>query len=256
VAIFHAVAGQTYQIAVDSAESGVVGFGEVTLTIQRANPPPNDDFADRIVLSGEEVFTCGSNIDATAEPGEPTTGFFPPESSVWWSWTAPASGQVTMTTEGSDFGTRLAVYTGSQVSVLTLVTNDDFFSRPGGFISLPGFYSPGAYVAFQAVAGVAYQIAVDGYYGSQGSINLGIVFEAAPAAAADAVVRLMLFADGDHFRLHIAGRAGTKISLEHSHDLVNWTPFTSTTLTDGATNVVDPDSVTTSVRFYRARVED
>jgi hypothetical protein len=41
--------------------------------------------------------------------------------SVWWSWTAPFPGPVTITTAGSDFETILGVYLGITLSTLRLV---------------------------------------------------------------------------------------------------------------------------------------
>ena len=40
---------------------------------------------------------------------------------MWYSWTAPADGSYSFTTEGSDFDSLLGVYTGTSVDGLTLV---------------------------------------------------------------------------------------------------------------------------------------
>src|SRR5204863_1694452 len=59
-----------------------------------AEPPPNDDFANRIVLSGNDITFTGILAGATTEYGSPggepevywgCGASFP---SVWWSWTA------------------------------------------------------------------------------------------------------------------------------------------------------------------------
>ena len=76
--------------------------------------------------------------------------------SLWYSWTAPASGSVTLDTHGSAFDTTLAVYTGSTLSGLSkLVENDDTSSS-----------DTTSKVSFAATAGVTYQIQVDGYNGT------------------------------------------------------------------------------------------
>ncbi len=76
--------------------------------------PANDNFADAEELSGLLPLTqAGSNVDATKEPGEPDHAGGAGGSSVWYRWTAAASGPVTIDTCASDFDTLLGVYTGS-----------------------------------------------------------------------------------------------------------------------------------------------
>ena len=146
--------------------------------------PPNDDFANRIALSGFVVSVTGQNTNATKEPGEPDHAGNSGGKSVWWTWTAPADGTTTIATTGSSFDTLLAVYTGSTVSALSLVaSNDD---------ELPGVLT--SRLSFSAQAGTAYQIAVDGWGGASGSIVLNLqeavplptisAFSVAPSAIA------------------------------------------------------------------------
>jgi len=60
-----------------------------------ASPPDNDNFADRRVLVGGAVQDVVGIAGATVEPGEPMrTNCFSRTESVWWTWTAPASGTV------------------------------------------------------------------------------------------------------------------------------------------------------------------
>ncbi|NBS34166.1 MAG: hypothetical protein EBS83_15505, partial [Planctomycetia bacterium] len=84
-----------------------------------ASRSPNDAFADRFVLEGVAPTATGTNVDATAEPGEPVHHGVGGGKSVWWTWTAPAAGTVVIETAGSDFDTVLAVYDGSEVANLT-----------------------------------------------------------------------------------------------------------------------------------------
>ena len=112
--------------------------------------PANDMFTDSIAISGASGSVTGSNVDATIEIGEP-----PPRSNktVWWSWTAPASGGCEFNTYGSDFDTYLAVFTGSSVGALTLVAEND--DSDSGVDSK---------VCFDVTAGQTYQIQVSGHY--------------------------------------------------------------------------------------------
>lgn len=125
-------------------------------------PPVNDNFANRLALSGDAINTIGTNVDSSGEPGEPFHGGSIPDRTVWWTWTVPASGEVIIDTIGSNFDTTLGVYTGSSVnSLTTIASNDDSID----LISQ---------VTFTATAGTTYQIAVDGFGGSQGLIGLNI----------------------------------------------------------------------------------
>jgi len=125
----------------------------------------NDLFVNRISLSGRAAATFGSNVGASKEPNENAHAGFVGGKSVWWSWTAPATGSVTINTCGSGFDTLLAVYTGTAVNSLTpVVSNNDG--------SCSGTSTGQSQLQFNAIAGTAYQIAVDGVGGSSGSIKL------------------------------------------------------------------------------------
>ena len=99
-----------------------------------AAAPANDDFANAAALTGLPANATGTNMDATTESGEPEhVDVTPAGHSVWWSWTAPSDGDVTVDTCGSDFDTLLAVYTGDSVEALTPVAfNDTAFGGCGG----------------------------------------------------------------------------------------------------------------------------
>lgn len=70
-----------------------------------AAPPPNDDFANRVPLRGLILTTYGANVDATREASEPYHWQTDGGQSVWWSWTSPANGRVSITSpaNGSSF---------------------------------------------------------------------------------------------------------------------------------------------------------
>lgn len=94
--------------------------------------------------------------------------------SVWYSWQAPSSGSVTITTTGSRFDTVLGVYTGSSVGSLSPVTQLD--GSVGKDDDDDGGVVKTSTVTFNASAGTIYKIAVDGYdndsSGDFGSITL------------------------------------------------------------------------------------
>ena len=122
----------------------------------------NDNFVNRILLSGLAPNGSGSNIGATAELSEPSqSGTI---NSVWWSWIAPHDGTFTIDTKNSNFDTWLSVYTGSAVNSLIRQGFDD--DAGGNYTSL---------LSLNTIAGTTYQIAVDGYNNITGNIQLNIV---------------------------------------------------------------------------------
>ena len=97
---------------------------EKTLTFGRTAPPtgpPNDLFSNALTISGRSGRTTGDNFGATVENGERGLG----TRSVWWQWRAPHNGSLTIDTSGSSFDTTLGAYTGSRVSALVKVAEND-----------------------------------------------------------------------------------------------------------------------------------
>src|SRR4029450_3657004 len=128
-------------------------------------------------LSGSSDSDTGTNVDATGETGEPDHAGVSVDgsgnlNSVWWVWTAPSNGGVTIDTFGSDFDTTLGVYTGTAVNLLTeKASNDD----SGGLQSQ---------VVFTAQSGTTYYIAVDGFFDLLGRMALNRDVTPPPAGEA------------------------------------------------------------------------
>src|SRR6185503_5409163 len=95
--------------------------------------------------------------------GEPNHAANSGGTSVWYQWQAPANGVVVMSTAGSNFDTLLAAYNGSSVSGLTPIASNDDENYPSVLTSK---------ITFNTVAGAVYRIAVDGWSGTSGNINL------------------------------------------------------------------------------------
>jgi len=175
---FNVTAGTAYQIAVDGADNELspVNNAQGNISLQLSlgptqTPPANDNFANRITISGSSINNItGSNLGATKEAGEPFHADAIGEKSIWWTWTAPASGGLTLNSHGSAIDTLMAVYTGNSVGNLTLVAAND---------EDPDFGSEST-VTCNVVGGVTYQIVVDGFEGDAGdtkfSLDLGAAF--------------------------------------------------------------------------------
>jgi subtilisin family serine protease len=247
---FSAVAGTTYQIAVDGYSDiyTPVSVGNVTLSILMA--PKNDMFTNRIVISGALAQTNGYNIGASREAGEPNHASGYGDQSVWWSWTAPASGNASVTTWGSSFDTTLGVYTGNSVAGLTLIVdNDDEF--------FPVVRTSKA--IFAATAGITYHFAVDGfqYYFSNG-------FDYYPAGTDAGLILLSVSLDGKSrlddlnqrqdgfYQFNLLGDSGRWYTIESSGDLKHWTSIGDVFMNTISTLFTDTNSPAVSNQFYRA----
>jgi hypothetical protein len=168
---FAAVAGQEYRIAVDG---WAMHTGSITLNASVATAPANDNLADAAPLSGATATATGSNLAASKEPGEPNHASGYGGASVWWTWTAPSTGGVTISTAGSSFNTVLAAYTGTTPSGLVAVAaNGDAGTGTQSSIS------------FRAIAGTTYQIAVDGQWSEADTGSIALSLNLAPPPSND-----------------------------------------------------------------------
>jgi hypothetical protein len=158
---FTAEAGTTYKIAVDSKGEG----GGFQLILEGS--ATNDDFADATTLGGRLPTTWSllSNRFATKQAGEPDHAGDAGGSSVWFKWTAPRDGTVSVDTCEGDFDSLLAIYTGATLASLTPVQSNDEGA---------GNCAPGSSLSFEAVANTTYRIAVDGKAGAQGTWELSL----------------------------------------------------------------------------------
>jgi hypothetical protein len=123
------------------------------ITVSGSSGPSNDFFSAAIALAGSAGSRSDISSGATREPGELNIATNAGGRSVWYRWTAPSSARYVFRTSGSSFNTLLGVYTGNAVGALTLVGHDDD-GEP---------WSRNSRVAFQAVGGTTYSIAVDGF---------------------------------------------------------------------------------------------
>jgi hypothetical protein len=140
-----------------------IGAYEASGTLQ---PPSNDNFANAQRVSGPTTVSqtstaAGTTAGATRETGEPDhyitnppdSDFWAGDHSVWYGWTAPFSGSVSIETCQANIDSIVAVYTVSQLGNLTRVTdNNNHPDCPAGTF--------GSKVTFNATAGTTYRIAV------------------------------------------------------------------------------------------------
>jgi hypothetical protein len=196
-------------------------------------PPPNDAFANRSNLSGFYVLATGSTAGATAEPGEANLAGGPDGGSVWWAWTAPASGTAIITGQGCD--SSLSVFIGSSVSDLTpLVTGPP-----------PQSLSPSFQVSFPAVAGTTYQLAGESLSPSAGDLVFSLFLDARQFSQFEHLE------DGT-FRFRFASTPGPTWIIEASTNLVDWISLATNSAPNGLFEFVDSDATNFQRRFYRS----
>ena len=109
---------------------------------------PND-FPGFGVAGGVTGGFQGDSTTAQGEPGEPDV--FPSDASLWYSWTAPESGTLRLTTVGrSAVDPTLAVFTGDAVSTLTPLGANDNYNSVDSLLDVP------------VQAGQTYRVQLDG----------------------------------------------------------------------------------------------
>lgn len=150
-ASFSAIAGTTYNIAVRGINGGT---GSIKLAI--FEHPVNNNYANATDLgNGSAVTAVGTNLGATLEKDEanPITS----SDSIWWKWTAPASGTYTLDPKNANWYA-IQISTGSSLSALNRVV----------------LSASGQVTTFPAVAGSTYSIGAYGSLGIQGQIRFWI----------------------------------------------------------------------------------
>jgi hypothetical protein len=169
--------GGSYTVVVANDAGALISEIAEVIVLSEQPPQVADLFEQRVnlvIAPGPPVYASGYSTNATKEPGEPDHAGRFGGKSVWFKWTAPASGIATFNTYGSTFDTVLAVYTGTKVTNLVEVAaNDD--DDNNGLSPTNRFFA--SEVRFNATGGTEYAIAVDGFGGVGGHVVLLGQFE-------------------------------------------------------------------------------
>lgn len=167
---------------------------------------PNDDITNAIPILGTTGTMTGNNSRATRQSGEPTHAGNAGGKSIWWSFQPTLDGVLSLSTANSSFNTLLALYSGAapQMSALApLASNDD--AQPDVDFSK---------VAAAIKAGETYYIAVDGFGGSTGLVQLAYSFVPATVCSLkiDPSEGGSVLADGKYFE------SGAQLTLTATAD--------------------------------------
>jgi len=161
--------------------------------------------------------------------------------SVWWTWTAPDYGSVTINTDGSAFDTFLGVYTGTQVTALSqFAYNDNYAGGIGG----------SSRVSFNTTVGTNYQIGVSGVFGVSSNITLHLNF--APLVPP----RLIITPAGASIILSWPTNSAS-FTLQSTTNLgspITWLPVSPPPVIANGQNMVT-NSLPDIRRFYRLKLQ-
>jgi hypothetical protein len=153
-------------VAAGTPPKGDLSFDVIPTPLQ----PANDNLSQASIIPSLNTTVIATNTYATREPSEPVHGDVSAGKSVWWTWTATATGTFSASTMGSTFDTVLAVYTGPNVGSLSEVAADDDIG--------PYTFSQ---VTFPATNGTIYYFAVDGTStGAIGEVHLRVLANPLP----------------------------------------------------------------------------
>jgi hypothetical protein len=233
---FDAVAAEDYELAFDGL-GGEAGVFNWTLAFPPA--PGNDAFTNRISLAGTLASVSASNLYATRESGEPAHFSQPGGRSIWYSWRAPVSGPVTVTCRGDNFFTLLDVYTGNAVTALTNVAGRFVTFNQTNFTST---------LTFSAVAYRTYALAVDGFNGLTGAIEMNLKTANLPPAFQPLS---SLNPTVSNFRLSLFGSAGQKFAIQASTNLTDWADIFTSAFVTNTFSFSDQESQNLTFRYYR-----
>ncbi len=132
----------TYSPTAASASTGSVSIvsnapgspASVALTGTGFAPPSNDNIANATVLTAVTGTLTGSSANATLEAGEPVpTCQTSQGASVWWRFTPPTAGRLTVDLSQSSFDTVLTFH---QPGTTQIGCDDDGATTPNGLASI------------------------------------------------------------------------------------------------------------------------
>ncbi|MFL5925458.1 MAG: tandem-95 repeat protein [Gaiellaceae bacterium] len=194
--------GETYRIGLDDWNDG--GPTTLSWSFSELPPPPaNDDWASAQRLDADAGTIDVDTLGATRESCDPTLGN---GHTLWFSWVAPADGELTVQSIADTRGTIAAVYTGDALCGLVQQA-----------------YSGGDPAVANVTAGQTYSIAVDTWTDGGGPTSFRYAFQTVTRPENDNFASATPF--GEAYRGSVSGSA-----LHATSEPGEWTPFFSHTV--------------------------
>lgn len=169
----------TFSGAGSSSAAAIAAYRDTRTCVGTVGtPPPANNTCDNATIIRFNGTHTGSTLGATSDGGHTICGsdgggLY----DIFWQFTAPVAGTVTLDTCGSDFDTVLSVHDGCPAGIDNLVAcNDDGAGCAAGTLQ--------SSLSFSALGSRTYFIRVAGYNGATGSVTLHIN---APGSATNSV---------------------------------------------------------------------
>jgi hypothetical protein len=156
---FACTAGTTYRVCA-GGYAGIYGNLRIrAYSTCNGGPPGNDTCTNAWSLLDSLVYNSEYTACAIDDTNLPCTGENTIYRGVWYRFTATATGTATVDTCGSDFDTKLVVFSGTCGALTNLGCNDDFCGLQSS-------------VSFPCAAGSTYLVCAGGYGGHGGNLQI------------------------------------------------------------------------------------
>jgi hypothetical protein len=231
----------TYSVVVTDSNGAATSY-PTSLIVIAPSLALADDIADAVPVSGATGQGSGNNIGASREANEPNHA--PGRTarrSVWLAWQSPGTGAASFNTRGSGYDTILAVYTGTPGNIQQVASDED----SGGYLT--------SALSFNTVTNQLYYIAIDGFEGGQGEINLAWNWiqtsEPAPVIEVQPASRTVLIGGSATFSVQARSPGGSALAYQW---LLDGTPVAGAT----SATLLLPSAGGAQVGDYRVRVSN
>ncbi len=174
--------GQTYYVRVWTYSDAPSDFASFDICVTTLTPPPNDDCATAIPITGTSGMVAGTNNGASQSqaPAACNSSSATASSDVWYSVTADFTGDINVEVDQSDLDAVTETFSGTCGNLVQLDCAD------------------GSNLTIAATAGETYYLRVDGWNNQQGNFGIQVTGTALPVtmgklsgnATPDGTVRL------------------------------------------------------------------
>ena len=158
----------------------LIALALVAPALRAQQPPSNDAFANRIVLSGSSFDFTGTTYGATFEANDPARPNHYPviQGTVWWSWTPSENGYALLTAPGASPRWETGDHLTYDMPILAVFAADSLQGLEWNSNIALLDTSPERYISFQFVAGETYSFELFGY--SLTNETIGYHLESSP----------------------------------------------------------------------------
>jgi hypothetical protein len=234
------VAGKTYALRMSvnylSIEALAAQGRDIRATFDLWPIAPNEQFANRIRLSGASSLLAGDDSVSWLEDGE---GSWNLATSLWWEWVAPFDGTMGLVPEGDNGGGSVLIFDQNPFETPAV--------QPLPFATTVVTGGRTYYLCLGSpMVGGGQAGAMRGYKTWRLSVTPGF---------APLTVTPGPFSPSSGMLIGVNGPTGARAQISVSTDLNTWTPWTTLLLGPTRTDLWDADAVREPRRLYRVKIE-